>query len=208
MNKQGDEMFCNWQELNKLPVYSLDKVTYSLVDGFVDKSGLFIESLVIRRPTLLGWEEYLVPTTCVASISSEDGIYLNRSGEDLENFHLSMDFPQYEALNAVGVDIQDLRWDGRDYYSIKNLMQFKVRCLNGKVGQVSDLFFHPKSFTVHYYAISMPRAFTRKWSLITSKWLEKIDWAEKQIYLNVIKEMVKSGPLYKPEEHRGTDMTL
>jgi hypothetical protein len=197
---RGGGMFFNSQDLQQLPIWSEDKVAYTYVDGLLDKAGQVVESLILRRQTAMASEDYVVPTSCIGVISRDDAIYLNRTSEALAGFHLSMDFPQYEAISALGVDINDPHWDGKDYYSIHNLLQYKVKCLNGRVGQMSDIFFHPTTFTVHYFAIDIHRGFTRKWTFITSKWLEKIDWSGHQAYLNVSKEMVTSGPLYRPRE--------
>jgi len=74
---------------------------------------------------------------------------------------------------------------------------YNIQATDDSIGHVDDFIFDDESWAVRYLVID-----TRNWwpggkkVLIGTHWIDKLDWAEKTVYVKLTREQIKSSPAY------------
>ncbi len=199
-------MLINAKSLSSMPVISSDRIKYDYIDSKITEDGRCIESLIVRGQSLLDLCEYSVPTSFIKVIIPSEGIYLDAPSAQIEDWMMTSapSRHRYSSFSGIGEDYETTHgvWDRMEdrqlsnYFSFNDFCNFKIDCLDEKLGKVRDIFFHPVLFTIFYFSVSTRWGIGRKIVFITSKCIEKLDWAQKSCYLSVVKRDIASGPLF------------
>lgn len=81
--------------------------------------------------------------------------------------------------------------------SSENVHGYDILATDGSIGHVKDYLFDDDSWTIRYLVVD-----TRNWwpggkkVLIAPHWIERIDWVEKTVQVNLSREQVKTSPAY------------
>ena len=85
--------------------------------------------------------------------------------------------------------------------SSASVQGYDIQASDDSIGHVEDFLFDDQSWAIRYLVID-----TRNWwpggkrVLIGTHWIERIEWAEKTVWVKLTREQVKNGPPYEKGE--------
>jgi hypothetical protein len=84
--------------------------------------------------------------------------------------------------------------------SVKEVKGYHIRATDGEIGHVEDFIVDDADWVLRYMVVD-----TRNWLpgrkvLVTPLWIESIEWAERQVQVDLTKEGVKESPEYDPAQ--------
>jgi hypothetical protein len=173
-------MLLNIKSLQRIPVLARDNTEYRVVDVYLDSSGACIEGLVLKRIPFFLDMEFLVPIRAIDTFKVEpqsQHIRLNKSATEL-------------AIYDCGFCAAP---------SANRLLSFKAECADERLGRIRDLFFHPGTLEVHYYAIQISRGCRKSLAFIEPEKFSALDWINKSVFIKSTRFEITSGPLYRPQ---------
>lgn len=89
--------------------------------------------------------------------------------------------------------------------STREVSGYDIQALDGEIGHVEDFFVSDKDWAVRYLLVD-----TRDWLpgrevLIAPAWIERVDWADRAVYVGLKREEVETSPEYDPESPPGRE---
>lgn len=82
--------------------------------------------------------------------------------------------------------------------STREVIGYHIQATDGEIGHVEDLIVDDEHWTLHYLVVN-----TRNWLpgrkvLVAPAWAQKVNWAEKQIYVDLTQEAIRNSPEFDP----------
>ncbi|MFZ0545827.1 MAG: PRC-barrel domain-containing protein [Candidatus Promineifilaceae bacterium] len=78
--------------------------------------------------------------------------------------------------------------------SIKELIHYKLKAIDGEIGQVNDFYFDEQSWTIRYLIADTGTWLTGRKVLIAPEALKQPEWAEEQFPVALKKEAIENSP--------------
>jgi uncharacterized protein YrrD len=81
--------------------------------------------------------------------------------------------------------------------SSANVTGYDIQATDDSIGHVTDFLFDDASWAIRYLVVD-----TRNWwpggkkVLLATRWIDRIDWADKTVYTSLTREQVKNSPEY------------
>ncbi|MBM7097170.1 PRC-barrel domain-containing protein [Bacillus sp. H-16] len=101
-------------------------------------------------------------------------------------------------LTSEGYEgIQEIHESDSNVLSVKDVEGKELATADESFGKVKDLIVDDKSYTIRYIV-----ADTKRWLpggkevLLSTDWIDDVDWAESFVRVNVTKEQIKNAPEY------------
>lgn len=84
--------------------------------------------------------------------------------------------------------------------SAEEVEGYHIGALDGEVGHVEDFVIDAEAWFVRYLVVD-----TRNWLpgrkvIVSPAWIDRIDWAEKQVEMQLHRETIKNAPAYDPDK--------
>jgi PRC-barrel domain protein len=84
--------------------------------------------------------------------------------------------------------------------SMKDVTGYSIQATDGEIGHVEDFIVDDETWTIRYMIID-----TRKWLpgkkvLVAPPWIANVDWKNSNVYVNLSRETIKSGPDFSPDK--------
>ena len=79
-------------------------------------------------------------------------------------------------------------------YSMRDIQGYDLEALDGSIGQVRDFVVDSPGWAIRYLAIDTGNWLPGRTVLISPHWVERIEWDDARLYLNVRKEVVANSP--------------
>jgi hypothetical protein len=76
---------------------------------------------------------------------------------------------------------------------------YHLHANDGDIGHIDDFVFDDQTWTIRYLIVDTKNWWPGKKILISPIWIDKINWRESKIYVNLSRETMKSSPEYKSE---------
>lgn len=94
----------------------------------------------------------------------------------------------------------DARPEESHLRSVKEVKGYHIRATDGEIGHVEDFIVDEADWVIRYMVAN-----TRNWLpgrkvLVTPPWIESIEWAERQVQVDLTKQGVKESPEYDPSQ--------
>ena len=108
--------------------------------------------------------------------------------------------PALNAMGAMEMAKEENKKGDPHLRSIREVRNYNIEATDGNIGYVENFIIDDKNWDIKYLIID-----TRKWMhwlpggeyiLITHELIEKIDWAESNVYIKVDKNTIKNAPVY------------
>lgn len=80
--------------------------------------------------------------------------------------------------------------------SAKEVIGYDIMAQDGLIGVVENFLFDEKSWAIHYMGIDTHKWLPGKHVLLPLEWIDRVDWEEGQVFVNVVREAVKTSPEY------------
>jgi uncharacterized protein YrrD len=98
---------------------------------------------------------------------------------------------------AKAVHARAERNDDIHLRSSKEVNGYDIQATDDSIGHVKDFIFDEDSWAIRYLVVD-----TRNWwpggkkVLVSTQWIDRIDWADKKVYARLSREQVKDSPAY------------
>ena len=109
-----------------------------------------------------------------------------------------------EAVSALRE--QDVPAEDVCLRSSVNVTGYDIQALDDSIGHVKDFIFDDESWAIRYLVVN-----TRNWwpggrqVLIATRWIDRIDWADRTVFTRLTREQIKSSPEYEEAADIGRD---
>jgi len=85
-----------------------------------------------------------------------------------------------------------------DLESTKDVVGCHIQATGGEVGHVEDFIVDDHAWVVRYIVVDTRNFLPGKKVLISPAWVEKVDWAEGKVRVNLSRERIRHSPPYNP----------
>ena len=82
--------------------------------------------------------------------------------------------------------------------STASVTGYKIKALDGDIGEVEDFIFEDKSWKLDFIIVETGNWFPGKKVLISPKWIKEINWETLSVTLKATVESIKNSPEYDP----------
>lgn len=111
--------------------------------------------------------------------------------------------PVYENVHDTLTDKEELDEEALDeprLRSAEEVAGYHIHATDGEIGHVEDFIVDDNSWIISYMVVD-----TRNWLpgrkvLVAPGWIDRVDWAENMVYVDLSRENVKNSPEYNPSE--------
>jgi len=76
---------------------------------------------------------------------------------------------------------------------------YNIQSTDGDIGHVEDFVIDDQNWAIRYLIINTQNWWPGKRVLIATKWIEKVDWSELKIVVNLSRELIKQSPEFTDE---------
>jgi uncharacterized protein YrrD len=73
---------------------------------------------------------------------------------------------------------------------------YAIAARDGTIGHVDDLIIDDETWTIRYFAIDTRNWWPGKKVLLSPRWITRVGWQEKQVFVDLPREEIKSSPEY------------
>ncbi len=75
---------------------------------------------------------------------------------------------------------------------------YHIQASDDSIGHVQDFIFDDKSWAIRYLVVDTRNGWPGgKMVLVATRWIDRIDWAERKVFTTLTREAVKAGPEYE-----------
>jgi len=105
------------------------------------------------------------------------------------------------AAFAVETDGPDDAENGDPHlHSAHDVAGYAIHGSDAEIGQVQDFIIEDDTWEIRYLVVDTSKWWFGKSVLVAPRWIERIDWSNKGVYVNLPREVIKNSPEWKPEE--------
>ena len=185
----------------------------------VDTSKWLPGRKVLIPPVALGepdWKKRVFPVSLTRDqVKSSPDFDTNKplSRQHEENLHIYYSWPfywDYEAVASVGPMMSAhaerkkiaAERGGEDLHlrSTREVIDYRIHAIDDEVGHVQDFVVEDESWIIRYMVVD-----TRKWLpgkkvLVFRECIERISWADSEVYVDLSREEIKNSPEFDPRQ--------
>lgn len=83
----------------------------------------------------------------------------------------------------------------------KEVLGYHIRATDGEIGHVDDFLIEDDSWAIRYLVVNTSNWWFGNTVLVSPAWITSIDWADKQIAVDLTRDAVKQSPRFDPADH-------
>ena len=83
--------------------------------------------------------------------------------------------------------------------SIHEVSGYHIHAADGEIGHVEDFIIDDETWAIRYLVIDTRNWWPGKQVLISPRWIERVSWGERLVFLNLSSETIKQSPAYTEE---------
>ena len=108
---------------------------------------------------------------------------------------------EVEAQAEIELREKDLPEEDVHLRSTANVTGYDIQATDDSIGHVKDFIFDDESWAIRYLVVD-----TRNWwpggkkVLLATRWIDRIDWADKTVYTKLTRDQIKNSPEYDETE--------
>jgi hypothetical protein len=80
----------------------------------------------------------------------------------------------------------------------REVIGYHIRARDGEAGHVADLIVNDSSWVIHYLVIDTGNLWTGKKVLIAPVWVERVDWLQRMMRVDLLADTIRKSPEYDP----------
>ncbi len=77
---------------------------------------------------------------------------------------------------------------------MKDVTGYSIQKTDGEIGHVDDFIVDDDAWTIRYMVIDTGTWLPGKKILVAPRWIATVDWKNSNVYVNLSREAIKSGP--------------
>jgi uncharacterized protein YrrD len=89
-------------------------------------------------------------------------------------------------------------WD-RHLRSTHDVSGHHIQAADGEIGHVDDFIIDDATWAIRYLIIDTHNWWPGKKVLVSPKWIERVSWDERKVFVNLSRETIKKSPEYTEE---------
>jgi len=82
--------------------------------------------------------------------------------------------------------------------SVREVSGYHIYARDGEMGHVDDFIVEDESWTVRYLVIDTGNWLPGRRVLLVPSWVQKVDWSERMVYVDLQKDTIRESPLFDP----------
>lgn len=83
--------------------------------------------------------------------------------------------------------------------STREVSGYHIQATDGEIGHVVDFILDDENWTIRYLIIDTRNWWPGKKILISPPWIERINWPQSKVFVNLSRERIRSAPEYTDE---------
>jgi len=85
-------------------------------------------------------------------------------------------------------------------HAVRDVAGYNIHGNDEEFGRVQDFIIDDENWEIRYLVVDTSRWWFGKSVLVAPRWIDRIDWASKRVYVNLPREVIKNSPEWNPEE--------
>lgn len=84
--------------------------------------------------------------------------------------------------------------------SMRDVTGYSIQATDGEIGRVDDFIVDDDGWIIRYMIVDTRTWWPEKRIIISPQWISHVDWKNSNLYVNLSRHAIKSGPEYDPEK--------
>lgn len=108
------------------------------------------------------------------------------------------------SMSAVAIE-RERRWnweaterDDPHLRSSSAVIGYYIQATDGDIGHVEDFLVDDRSWTIRYMIVDPRNWWPGKKVLVSPEWIDRVDWSDSKVHVNVVREQIRNSPEYDP----------
>lgn len=101
---------------------------------------------------------------------------------------------------AVAVNSSVADSDNANLRSSREVCGYAIEASDGEIGHVEDFVLDDETFVLRYVVVDTQNWLTGRKVLVAAPWVERVDWPERALHVNLTKQQIKDAPEFDPAE--------
>ncbi len=93
---------------------------------------------------------------------------------------------------------EDLEHGDPHLRSLREVAGYHIQGADGEIGHIADVVVDDRTWAIRYLVVDTSNWWIGKKVLLSPHWVERISWAENQIYVNLPRADIKNSPEWLP----------
>lgn len=85
------------------------------------------------------------------------------------------------------------------------VMGYRLQARDGELGHVHDLVLDDQDWRVRYFVVDTGNWWPGKKVLIAPTWVDRVSWADRAIFVDLGRDLIRTAPAYDPDQIIGHD---
>ena len=86
---------------------------------------------------------------------------------------------------------------------------YHIEALDGGIGHIVDFIIDEETWSIRYLVVDTKNWWAGKHVIVSPQWIERINWEESKVFVNLSREAIKQSPEYTPDSlHRVYEIEL
>jgi hypothetical protein len=82
--------------------------------------------------------------------------------------------------------------------STKEIINYRIHAVDGEVGHAEDFIMEDGNWIIRYMVVSTRNWLPGKKVLMSPAWIQRISWADSEVYVDLSREQIKDSPEFNP----------
>ena len=83
--------------------------------------------------------------------------------------------------------------------STDSVQGHNIQALDGEIGHIEDFIIDDETWAIRYLVVDTKNWWAGKKVLVSPQWIERVDWSESKVFVNLSRETIKESPEYTEE---------
>lgn len=80
-----------------------------------------------------------------------------------------------------------------------DLNSYRIQARDGEIGHVTDFIVDEENWKIRYLMVETRNWLPGRFVVLSTDWIEDINWREQRVAVNLPKEKIKNGPYFDPD---------
>jgi stress response protein YsnF len=82
--------------------------------------------------------------------------------------------------------------------SASEVIGYYIEATDGEIGHVEELLAEDGSWVIRYVVVDTKNWWPGKKVLVSPRWMERVDWADQRVWINLTRDEIRHSPEYDP----------
>ena len=84
--------------------------------------------------------------------------------------------------------------------SMKEVTGYTIQATDGEIGHVDDFIIDDETWVIRYMVVDTRNWWSGRKVIVAPAWIAHVDWQHSNVYVNLSRASIKSGPEFDPEK--------